>query len=72
LEKFKKKKKKRREKLSTKIDIKIIDPRLVDNLPAYATTGSATGFADDACLTEPLVLQNHVTSSADQDRDIFA
>ena len=39
-----------------KIDIKIIDPRLVDNLPAYATTGSA-GLDLRACLTEPLVLQ---------------
>ena len=39
-----------------KIDIKIIDPRLVDNLPAYATAGSA-GLDLRACLMEPLVLQ---------------
>ncbi len=39
-----------------KIDVKIIDPRLVDNLPAYATVGSA-GLDLRACLTEPLVLQ---------------
>ena len=39
-----------------KIDIKIIDPRLVDNLPAYATAGSA-GLDLRACLMEPVVLQ---------------
>jgi dUTP pyrophosphatase len=39
-----------------KIDVKIIDPRLVDNLPAYATAGSA-GLDLRACLSEPLVLQ---------------
>ncbi len=39
-----------------KIDVKIIDPRLVDNLPAYATAGSA-GLDLRACLMEPLVLQ---------------
>ncbi len=39
-----------------KIDVKIIDPRLVDNLPAYATVGSA-GLDLRACLMEPLVLQ---------------
>ena len=38
-----------------KIDVKIIDPRLKDNLPAYATSGSA-GLDLRACLAEPLTL----------------
>jgi dUTP pyrophosphatase len=38
-----------------KIDVKIIDPRLQENLPAYATTGSA-GLDLRACLNEPLTL----------------
>ena len=38
-----------------KIDIKIIDPRLQDNLPNYATSGSA-GLDLRACLSEPLTL----------------
>jgi dUTP pyrophosphatase len=39
-----------------KVDVKIIDPRLIDQLPAYATPGSA-GLDLRACLAEPLVLQ---------------
>ena len=38
-----------------KIDVKIIDSRLQDNLPAYATAGSA-GLDLRACLSEPLTL----------------
>ena len=38
-----------------KIDVKIIDPRLQDNLPVYATSGSA-GLDLRACLAEPLTL----------------
>ena len=38
-----------------KIDLKIIDPRLQGNLPAYATAGSA-GLDLRACLNEPLIL----------------
>ncbi len=38
-----------------KIDVKIIDPRLYDNLPNYATPGSA-GLDLRACLDEPLIL----------------
>jgi dUTP pyrophosphatase len=38
-----------------KIDVKVIDPRLTDNLPSYATPGSA-GLDLRACLDAPLVL----------------
>ncbi len=37
------------------IDIKILDPRLRDNLPGYATPGSA-GLDLRACLDAPLTL----------------
>ncbi len=39
-----------------KVDVKIIDQRLVNQLPAYATPGSA-GLDLRACLDAPLVLQ---------------
>jgi dUTP pyrophosphatase len=38
-----------------KIDVKILDPRLTDQLPAYATPGSA-GLDLRACLNAPLTL----------------
>jgi dUTP pyrophosphatase len=38
-----------------KIDVKILDPRMVDQLPQYATPGSA-GLDLRACIAEPLVL----------------
>ena len=38
-----------------KIDVKIIDSRLTDNLPGYATPGSA-GLDLRACLDAPLTL----------------
>ncbi|MCM1129879.1 MAG: dUTP diphosphatase [Alistipes senegalensis] len=36
------------------IDIKILDPRIKDSLPAYATQGSA-GLDLRACLDEPII-----------------
>ena len=38
------------------IDVKILDARMRDQLPAYATTGSA-GLDLRACLDEPLTLK---------------
>ncbi|GGC10089.1 deoxyuridine 5'-triphosphate nucleotidohydrolase [Oxalicibacterium flavum] len=38
------------------IDVKILDPRMKDQLPAYATPGSA-GLDLRACLDVPLVLE---------------
>lgn len=38
------------------LDIKILDPRLKDNLPAYATPGSA-GLDLRACIDAPQVIQ---------------
>jgi len=38
-----------------KVDVKILDPRLVDQMPSYATPGSA-GLDLRACLDGPLTL----------------
>ena len=39
-----------------KIDVKVMDPRMVEQMPAYATPGSA-GLDLRACLDAPLTLQ---------------
>ena len=38
------------------IDVKILDPRMADQLPQYATAGSA-GLDLRACLDQPVVLE---------------
>ena len=40
----------------TTIDVKVLDPRMAEQLPAYATPGSA-GLDLRACLDAPLVLE---------------
>ena len=40
----------------TPVDVRILDPRMADRLPAYATAGSA-GLDLRACLDAPLVLR---------------
>ena len=40
----------------TPIDLKILDPRMAEQLPTYATPGSA-GLDLRACLDQPLVLE---------------
>ena len=40
----------------TDIDVKILDPRMADQMPAYATLGSA-GLDLRACLDAPVVLE---------------
>ena len=40
----------------TVIDVKVLDPRMAEQLPGYATPGSA-GLDLRACLDAPLVLQ---------------
>ena len=42
-----------------KIDVKILDPRMAEQLPAYATPGSA-GLDLRACLDAPLTLRSRV------------
>lgn len=42
------------------IDIKILDARMTDQLPAYATSGSA-GLDLRACISEPLTIQPGTT-----------
>lgn len=40
----------------TRVDVRILDPRIADHLPAYATSGSA-GLDLRACIDAPLVLE---------------
>ena len=40
----------------TRIDVKVLDPRMAEQLPTYATPGSA-GLDLRACLEAPLVLE---------------
>ena len=42
------------------VDVKILDPRMREQLPAYATSGSA-GLDLRACLDQPLVLEPGMT-----------
>ena len=42
--------------MTTTIAVKVLDPRMADQLPRYATGGSA-GLDLRACIDEPLVLQ---------------
>ncbi|MDH4051149.1 MAG: dUTP diphosphatase, partial [Rubrivivax sp.] len=39
----------------TSIDVRVLDPRMAGQMPAYATPGSA-GLDLRACLESPLVL----------------
>ena len=43
-----------------KLDVKILDPRLKDNLPQYATAGAA-GLDLRACIDEPIELKPGAT-----------
>ena len=42
--------------MSTAVELKLLDPRMADALPQYATNGSA-GLDLRACIEAPLVLQ---------------
>lgn len=42
--------------MTTKIDVKILDPKMAESLPHYATTGSA-GLDLRACLETPIILK---------------
>ena len=42
------------------IDVKILDPRMKEQMPAYATSGSA-GLDLRACIDQPLVLEPGAT-----------
>ena len=43
-----------------KLDVKILDPRLKDNLPHYATAGAA-GLDLRACIEQPIELKPGAT-----------
>lgn len=47
--------------MSLIVDLKIIDPRMHDQLPEYATPGSA-GLDLRACIDEPLIVEPNKTS----------
>jgi dUTP pyrophosphatase len=42
------------------VDVKVLDPRMLEQMPAYATAGSA-GLDLRACIDGPLVLEPGVT-----------
>jgi dUTP pyrophosphatase len=42
--------------MTTEIDLKVLDPRIAEHLPAYATGGSA-GLDLRACIDAPIVLE---------------
>ena len=42
--------------MQTEVELKILNPKMADSLPAYATPGSA-GLDLRACLDEAVVLQ---------------